>query len=648
MTQQTIRNIGIFAHVDAGKTTLSEQLLAHAGAIRQTGSVDQGTAHTDNLPIEQRRGISVKATCVRMVWRDIAIHLIDTPGHVDFSAEVERSLWALDAAVLVICGVEGVQPQTEALFHALREQKIPTVLFFNKLDREGADADEALEGARKLLSPEIAPLWDAQATLEAVCNQDDDLMERYLMGEEPSAQEVMGKLQAFCRKGEIYPALKGSALRDEGITEVLDAMVDCLPPPAGDPAEELCGVVFAAQQDRMLGRGVWVRLYSGRLENRAALNLPAGVDPLTGEEKLVQRKITQIRSVAGQDAGALSAGEIGVVYGLGDVAIGHVLGNDSLLPRRVEPGRLRTPLMTVQAIPESPDQMNDLRAALMTLSGEDPLLKATYTRSLNQLQLHVMGAIQLEILEEELKTRFSLGVRFTKPAVIYRETVAQATEGFVAYTMPKPCWAIMRFRIEPAPRGSGVTCVAEVPVRELSLHYQHQVEQALPLALGQGRLGWQVTDVKITLTEGNSHQWHTHPLDFIVATPMGIQDGLRRGGNVLLEPILSIRFLLPVECVGRVMSDVAVMRGEVTSTITQGERVILTALVPVESSMDYAATLAAVTGGRGGMSVSLHGYRECPLELGATAERRSVDPLDTSKYILAARSALEGGIFDIE
>ncbi len=648
MIRQNIRNIGIFAHVDAGKTTLSEQLLAHAGAIRQTGSVDQGTAHTDNLPIEQRRGISVKATCVRITWRDIAIHLIDTPGHVDFSAEVERSLWALDAAVLVICGVEGVQPQTEALFHALREQKVPTVLFFNKLDREGADAAAALESAKRLLSPEIAPLWDMDAAVEALCNQDDALMERYLLGEDIPAKEVTDKLQALCRKGEIYPALKGSALRDEGVEAVLDAMVDCLPPPAGDDAQSLCGVVFAAQQDRMLGRGVWMRLYSGKLENRAALNLPAGMDPLTGEERLVQRKITQIRSVEGTDAGALAAGEIGVVYGLGDIPIGHVLGDTSLLPRRVEPGRLRTPLMTVQAIPEQPEKMNDLRAALMTLSGEDPLLKATYTRSLNQLQLHVMGAIQLEILEEELRTRFGLNCRFTKPAVIYRETIAQPTEGFVAYTMPKPCWAIMKFRLEPAPRGSGITFRSEVPVRELALQYQHQVEQALPLALSQGRLGWQVDDVAITLIEGNSHQWHTHPLDFIVATPMGIQDGLRRGGNVLLEPILSVRFLLPTECVGRVMSDVATMRGEVTSTITQGDRVLLTALVPVESSMDYASTLAAVTGGRGGMSLSLNGYRECPLELGATAQRRSVDPLDTSKYILAARSALEGGIFDLE
>jgi ribosomal protection tetracycline resistance protein len=212
--------------------------------------------------------------------------------------------------------------------------------------------------------------------------------------------------------------------------------------------------------------------------------------------------------------------------------------------------------------------------------------------------------------------------------------------------MPKPCWAIMRFRMEPGERGSGVQFASEVPVRELALHYQHQVEQALPLALNQGRQGWQVTDVKITLIEGNSHQWHTHPLDFIVATPMGIQDGLRRGGSLLLEPILSIRSLLPQDCMGRVMSDVAQMRGEVTSTVTQGERAILTALVPVESSMDYASTLAAVTGGRGGMSLSLHGYRECPQGIGGPTPRRSVDPLDTSKYILAARSALEGGIFD--
>jgi ribosomal protection tetracycline resistance protein len=217
--------------------------------------------------------------------------------------------------------------------------------------------------------------------------------------------------------------------------------------------------------------------------------LPAGIDPLTGEEKQVQRKITQIRTVEGQDAGALRGGEIAVVYGLGDVPIGFVAGDAALLPRRVEPGRLRTPLMTVQVIPEKPEQMKELREAVMTLSGEDPLLMARYTRALDQLELQVMGAIQLEILEETLQTRFGLKAAFTKPAVIYRETLAQPAEGFVAYTMPKPCWAIMRFRMEPGERGSGVQFASEVPVRELALHYQHQVEQALPLALSQGRQG---------------------------------------------------------------------------------------------------------------------------------------------------------------
>jgi len=643
---QKLRNIGIFAHVDAGKTTLSEQLLTHAGVLRKAGSVDQGTARTDDLPIEQRRGISVKATCVRLTWKETAINLIDTPGHVDFSAEVERSLWALDAAVLVICGVEGVQPQTETLFHALKEQQIPTILFLNKMDREGANRVAVMHQIRRLLSPAAICTDDPEDMLEALCDLDDALMERYFSGEIPDTSELLEKLHKYCRCGKAHLVLTGSALRDQGIEPLLDAILTCLPPPE-TASDKLCGVVFAAAQDKLLGRGVWVRLYSGSLENRTAIDLPAGVDPLTGQSKWVQRKITQIRSVDGTDAGALRAGEIGVVYGLGDIKIGHVLGSADVLPRRVEPGHLRTPLMTVQAIPDKAEDMPSLRAALETLSGEDPLLEAHYVRSLNELHLHVMGAIQLEILQDLLATRFGLQAHFTKPAVIYRETLAKPTFGFVAYTMPKPCWAILRFEMEPGPRGSGVTFASTVPERTIQMRYQHQVEQALPLALAQGRLGWQVTDVKLTLVDGSDHIWHTHPLDFIVATPMAVQDGLARGGSVLLEPILAIRFLLPAECVGRVISDVAAMRGEVLETLTEEDRVILTAKVPVETSMDYATTLASITSGRGAMSIRLDSYRECPLELGATAKRRNADPLDTSRYILAARSALEGGIFDL-
>ena len=642
-----IRNIGVFAHVDAGKTTLSEQLLMHSGAIRRVGSVDEGTAHTDNLPVEQRRGISVKATSVSMEWRGVTINLIDTPGHVDFSAEVERSLWALDAAVVVVCAVEGVQPHTETLFQALKEQGVPTLFFLNKTDREGADVDRVLSQIRRLLTPDAVLMADDDAVTEFVCAQDDELLERFFAGEEFAPAFIRDRLADMTGKAAAYPVYAGSALRDEGVIPLLDAMVDFLPEPSAG-GDTLCGVVFASTQDRVLGRGVWVRLYAGSLENRAPVTLPAGVDPLTGEEKLVQRKITQIRRVDGSDAGAITAGEIGVIYGLGDVKVGQVLGDEALLPRRVEPGSLRTPLITVQVIPEKPEEMQVLRVACEALSAEDPLLQVRYAKALNELQLHVMGTIQLEIIQELLDTRFGMKVSFSKPAVIYKETIARAASGFVAYTMPKPCWAIMRFEIEPAPRGSGVTFKSTVPVRDILLRYQHQVEQALPLALHQGRLGWQVTDVNITLVDGNHHQFHTHPLDFIVATPWGIQDGLARGGSTLLEPILEVRFLLPPDCVGRVMSDVALMRGEVTHTETDADRVLMTALVPVATSVDYASTLASATSGRGSMSVKLHGYRDCPLELGATAARRSVDPLDTSKYILAARSALEGGIFDLE
>ena len=638
-----LRNIGVFAHVDAGKTTLCEQLLRHAGAIRTAGSVDEGTAHTDTLPVERRRGISVKATCVRLSWKGTDINLIDTPGHVDFSAEVERSLWALDAAVLVMSAVEGVQPQTEVLFWALKEQNIPVVLFINKTDREGADPERVLGQIHRRLSSAAAFL-DGDLT-EFVCGEDEALMERYFAGETLSRDVLLRRMCELSRKGRVYPVLTGSALRDEGIEPVLDAIVNCLPAP-DDSQSGLCGVVFAAQQDRVLGRGVWVRLFGGSLSPRQALNLPGGVDPLTGDMRYTQRKVTQISRLGEEGTGLLNAGEIGVVYGLGDVRIGYVLGDESLLPRRVESGRLRTPLITVQAIPAQAEDMPALRAACETLSGEDPLLQARYSRALNELDLSVMGTIQLEILQETLNTRFGLNVTFSRPSVIYRETIKEAAEGFVAYTMPKPCWAILKFLIEPGPRGSGVSFESRVPVRDIMARYQHQVEQALPLALAQGRMGWQVTDVKITLIEGNHHLIHTHPLDFIVATPMGIQDGLRRGGSQLLEPILAVRFLLPQDCVGRVMSDVANMRGTVQDTFFDGDRVILNALVPVADSLEYSTALASLSGGRGAMSVKLYGYAPCDAQ--ATQPRRSVDPLDTSRYILAARSALEGGIFDLE
>ncbi len=628
------RNIGILAHVDAGKTTLTERMLYLCGGIQTQGSVDAGTAHTDTLSVERARGISVKAAAASCAWKGVTITLVDTPGHADFAAEVERSLWALDGAVLLLSAVEGVQAQTELLFDALRRARIPVVFFLNKTDRVGADRERVLREIREILGAPAAALWQEEELLESVCETDDELLARYLEGDVPAPEEVRAALGRACRAGALCPVLSGAALRGEGVEALLDAVVDFLPPPAGDPDGPLSGVVFAVSPDAALGRAALLRLYSGSLQNRQAV----------GEKKITQ--IRSLRSTRWEDKGALAAGEIGQVYGLGDVRPGDVLGEAALLP----PGRLRNalsqPLLASRVLPEDEKDLRALREALEALSAEDPHLDAQWSSFAHELYVRLTGAIQVEVLQSLLEERFHLRCRFAPPTVIYKETIAHEAEGFVAYTMPKPCWAVMKFHLTPLPPGSGVQYVCTVPPTAIRPRYLKQVEQTIPRALRQGMLGWEVTDVRIELYDGSDHQWHTHPLDFALATPMGLMDGLRRGGPVLLEPILRCRFTVPSNCAGRLMSDLAQMRGRFDAPETRGDLTLLRADLPAATSLDYPAALAAYTAGRGAMAARLKGYEPVDLSLGATCPRRGVDPLDTARYILAARKALEGEVWD--
>ena len=638
-----IRNIGFFAHVDAGKTTLTEQVLLRAGAIRKPGSVDSGTAHTDDLPVERRRGISVRASVTAFRWRDCRVNLIDTPGHSDFSAEIERSMWALDGAVVLLSAVEGVQPQTELILSVLRQQGLPILFFVNKTDREGADPARVRDQLRRLGFPPT-PYPDVRQMEEAVLDRDDRMMEEYLEGASFPPERIREKFRGLARSGTVFPILEGSALKGLGIEPLLDAVIECLPPPRDE--SRFCAVAFAARLDSVLGRGLWVRVYGGKLFNRMTVETP-GRPSLAGAVSPVQNKISQIRDADGRDVGQLECGEIGLVYGLSALRAGAVLGDESVIPGRVRPGLMRKPLLEVQVISEDPKNDEELKKAFDILGFEDPLLEARFNRTLSRRQLRVMGSIQLEVLQEQLKERFHLDVSFGKPDVTYRETIAAEGWGFAAYTMPKPCWAVLKFHLVPGARGSGVRFRSVVPSRDIAEAYQHQVEQAIPIALRQGRLGWPVTDVDITLVDGNHHLIHTHPLDFIVATPWALHDGLRNCGSVLLEPVMEIRFFLPAGLAGRIISDTAAMRGEVLQTLADGEdRIVLLCRIPLKECMDYPQILASLSSGRAGMSMRLHTWRECPAGLGRTQPRRSVDPLDTAKYILAARSALEGGIFD--
>ncbi len=627
------RNIGILAHADAGKTTISEWFLHRCGAIQTLGSVDEGTAHTDTMGVERRRGISVRASVASFVQNDTTITLVDTPGHADFAAEVERAIWAIDGAILVVSAVEGVQAQTELYFSALKKARIPVLFFINKLDRVGADRQRALEGLRRDLGANAVPLWDETAFCEAACEENDEYLERYLSGELPERDELVSALRRRVLRREAYPVLCGAALRGEGLEELLQAVIDYLPEPAGDADAPLSGRVFALSFDKTMGRAAYVRLYSGRLQNR----LP-----------LMDSKISQIRRVEGlkmQDAGELCAGEIGVVYGLEAVRAGDLLGEENDLPSGRGAAHLAEPLLSAKAEPEDPGQLRQLKAALEELSLMDPSLRASWSPFTHELFVHLMGAIQTEILESVLKEEYGIACRFSAPSVVYKETIEREATGFVAYTMPKPCWAIMYFRLTPLPRGSGVRYLCTVEPRKIPYRYRRQVEQTLPRALEQGMLGWEVTDVQIELFDGSDHPIHTHPLDFVLATPMGIMDGLRNGGSVLLEPMLEMRLTVPENAIGRLMAELSTLRAVFDAPQRVGEMAVLSARAPAATTLDLPVKLAAMTGGRGLMVERLIGYAPCPLELGKTAPRRGVHPLDTSKYILAARNALESEIW---
>ncbi|BDU71339.1 elongation factor G [Mesoterricola silvestris] len=637
-----VRTLGILAHVDAGKTTLTEQMLFASGAIRALGSVDLGTAHTDGMEVERERGISVRSAVTTFPWRQVEINLIDTPGHVDFGAEVERSLRVLDGAVLVLSAVEGIQAQTAVLWKALRRMGIPTIIFINKTDRMGADPAGVLAQVQRRLTPLAlvlpcpgeafpqCPGNDWAQTVERVAEQDETILGHWAEGRPVAPELLRERMADLARGGSLHPVLFGAALKGQGVEPLLDAMVDCLPAPAGDVEGPVSGLVFKLEHDKTMGRIAYVRLFGGELRNR---------DAVANATQGTLEKITQIRRVRVQrheDAGLLQAGDIGSVCGL-QARIGDVLGDAGGVP---EGCALAVPLLTVQAFAAQEADFPRLVAALRELADEDPMLGLEWLRDERELHLRIMGVIQMEVLTSLLATRFGLEARFGPPSVIYRETPSGAGEGYVEYTMPKPCWAVMKFALEPGEPGSGVAFASTVRNDAMLLRYQNQVENALPGALKQGLHGWEVTDIRITLVEGQHHLVHTHPLDFAVATPMGIMNGLEATGTTLLEPMLACTITVPAALGNRVIGDILQMRGTFEAPALEGGEFTVEATIPVATSLDYPTRLGSLSGGRGVLSTRFAGYQPCPLELGATSPRRGIDPRDQAKYILAARKAL--------
>ncbi len=648
MSNSRIRNIGIVAHVDAGKTTLTEQMLFLAGSIRATGNVDKGTSLSDALDVEKRRGISVRATALSFSWRDVRINLIDTPGHVDFSAEVERSIRVLDAAILMLSAVEGIQPHTTTIWHALRERGIPVLFFINKIDRAGADALGVVDDVRRELASDIVLLnhpehQGGNATVrglnpaerdhlaEVVAETDDALLESYLEEETLSPDEVETALAAAVRRRAVFPALCGAAKNGVGTEALLDGIVDWFPDAVARVDDDPSAVVFRIDHDDRLGRIAGVRVYGGTIRTRDVIANVAA----SREEKVSQIKKSYINRY--EDVSALEAGDIGFLCGLPEARIGDILGDPKPVP---DTYRLSEPLLSVQAVPKDEADRNRLAGALQLLSSEDPHLDFTWVDEEREFHVKIMGAVQTEILTDLLEHRFGIQAAFSEPTVNYRETPSTSGFGEDRYTMPKPCWAIVKYRIDPGETGTGIHFESDVGVNDIKRRYQHEIERCLTSALKQGVKGWEVTDLAITLVSGSDHVQHSRPGNFALATHIALLKGLTETGTTLLEPVLTFRIAGPDEFIGKVTSDVTRMRGTFDPPESMDIGFVVRGRVPLATSMNYAIALSSMTSGRANLSVQFDGYDPVDDDLGVIRPYKGICPLDRSKYILKMRGAI--------
>ena len=648
-----IRNIGILAHVDAGKTTVTENFLYLSGQTKKLGSVDDGTAQTDFLDVERERGISVRSSNTTFKWEGVKINLIDTPGHVDFSADVERVLRVLDCAVLVVSAVEGVQAHTETLWNALQNLKIPCIIFINKIDRAGADVEIVINEIRKELTNKLAILsevadeatrkanvsflWNNKALndtiIEEIANADQKILDKYLNEHEFSFGELDDALIKAVRLCDLFPVLMGSAKNSIGVRELLNAIIHYFPGPVSDVSKPLSAIVYSINHDKTMGRIAQVKVLNGSIKNREIIK---------NVSQKIEEKVTQVRKLISnkfEDIGFVEAGDIAGICGLQNVEVGDVLGEFSdALPNNIS---LRTPLLTVQVKADNEKDYPALAAALQKLSTEDPTLDFEWLREDKELHVKIMGWIQIEVLEKILENRFGIKAKFDDPTVIYKETPSEKGEGYVRYWMPKPCWAIMKFLIEPGERGSGIIYKSNISVDDVQQKYQNEVERTIPNALKQGIKGWEVTDLKITLIEGEDHQVHSNPGDFVVATPMGVMNGLTNTGTTLLEPLISFKIFASEDLLGAITSDISQMRGTFDSPEMENEKFMLKGILPVATSLDFPVRLSSRSGGKAKISTKFYGYQECSDELGKTREYKGISPLDTSKWILKARKALQ-------
>ena len=610
-TGKRVLNVGLLAHVDAGKTTLSESILYQSGAIRNLGRVDHQDAFLDTDEMERERGITIFSKQAVLTWKDTEITLLDTPGHVDFSAEMERVLQVLDCAVLVISGADGVQGHTETLWKLLTRYGIPVFLFVNKMDQEGTDCGKLLAELKSRFSEGCIDFGrvetGAEEVIEEIAVCDEQTMEEYL----EKGSVAAASIRRLVAERKIFPCYFGSALHLQGVEELMNG---------------ICTYQMQKEYPAVFGAKVYKIARDGQGNRLTYLKVTGGtlkVKDVIGENG---DKVNQIRVYSGEKYELLSeadAGKVCAVTGLAETYPGQGLGaeKDSELP-------ILEPVLTYRIILPDDCNVHTMLRDLKLLEEEEPELHVVWIEKSQEIHVQLMGDVQIEILQRIIKERFGVLGEFGEGSIVYKETIAAPVEG-VGHFEPLRHYAEVHLRLEPGERGSGIQFDSECSEDVLDRNWQRLVLTHLEEKEHKGVLtGSVITDMKITLTSGKAHLKHTEGGDFRQATYRAVRQGLKKAESVLLEPYYEFRIELPSENVGRAMTDIQNRFGKFEAPETLGEMTVLTGIAPVSTLSGYQKDVIAYTGGRGRISLTLKGYDLCHNQEEVVAARGYDSELD--------------------
>ena len=594
--------IGILAHVDAGKTTLSESMLYQSGSIRKLGRVDKGDAFLDTYQLERERGITIFSKQAQLSIGDLKITLLDTPGHVDFSAEMERTLQVLDYAILVISGADGVQGHTETLWKLLERYHIPVFLFINKMDQNGTDEAALMNELKKRLDENCVDFsqTDTDELNESIAMCSEALLEQYLESGEIEDTQIRNLI----RKRNLFPCYFGSALKVTGVDEFMRGIMNYTEVAAESKETEFGAKVYKISRDDQGNRLTYIKVTSGCLKVK---DLLSGRD--RRKEKDWEEKINQIRIYSGAKFETVNQAERGMicaVTGLSQTYPGEGLGieRDSDIP-------ILEPVLTYQIQLPEDCEAHSMLEKLRQLEEEEPLLHIIWNEKLGEIYAQIMGEVQIEVLKSLIWERFHVRIEFGKGNIVYKETIRQPVEG-VGHFEPLRHYAEVHLLLEPAEAGTGLHFFSNCSQDTLDLNWQRLILTHLEEKEHCGVLtGSAITDMHITLITGKAHQKHTEGGDFRQATYRAVRQGLKKAESILLEPYYSYRLEVPADMVGRAMTDIQRMNGSFDTPLQDGESAILTGSAPVVTMRDYQTEVISYTKGRGRLSCTLEGYKPC-------------------------------------